>query len=633
MSIPVEMLINAKPWKGLSAVSAGGTVFGLAVSPLEDLDRLWAATGCGIYLSDDSGETWVQSLEGLTTPLLSALGVSPNGALFAGALDGDLFSSFDYGATWERGLVPDEFRGTITFVVASPNFRKDGTAYAATDGGGLLVTRSSGKNWEDSGFGLGDMTVLALATSSDWSKREIMFAATMEGVFVSRNGGRAWRETELMMNDEIVDVLAASPGFEDDRTVFAGTESGNLYCSTNGGRTWSLAQKELGDGPINCLWLAPDFQETGLLMASVGAQIKVSTDGGKTFADGTELPSSVLALAGDDKIQVAGLHDAGIFKSTDGGKTWGSVSTNLAARGFARLLPAGSRLYAMGPQEGLWVSEDKGQSWQNLEALRAFLPISAVALVPEGDLFAASYEQGIVRSNDGGATWQVVCETPGIQTVDILPSGKGWAGTGGGALLDTRDGGATWQEVESPCEGQEILSVAISPTFDQDHTVFLGSVIPATPNRQGRVALWRSTNGGETWRQITTQVTSARWVDIQMPRDVAEGAADHAVLATGTYCLRPLRRAKDVWISTRVDPNEANTLAVTAVGGIDEGGALFAATGGGIYSSTDGGRTWQPFSQGLGSDSFLSIVAVQGDEGLSLYALSLGGLLWRRDLY
>ena len=66
MSIPVEMLTNAKPWKGLSAVSAGGTVFGLAVSPLEDLDRLWAATGCGIYLSDDGGETWIQSIEGHT---------------------------------------------------------------------------------------------------------------------------------------------------------------------------------------------------------------------------------------------------------------------------------------------------------------------------------------------------------------------------------------------------------------------------------------------------------------------------------------------------------------------------------------------------------------------------------------
>ena len=145
MSITVQVLDNAQPWKGLAAVSNGGTIFGLAISPVDDVHRIWAATGCGSYLSDDEGETWKQSLEGLTTPLLSTLSVSNNGALFAGALNGDLFSSFDYGATWERGLVPDEFRGTVTFVVVSPNFRKDGTAFAATDGGGLLVSRSSGK--------------------------------------------------------------------------------------------------------------------------------------------------------------------------------------------------------------------------------------------------------------------------------------------------------------------------------------------------------------------------------------------------------------------------------------------------------------------------------------------------------
>jgi len=633
MSISVQALDNSKPWKGLAAVSSGGTIFGLAVSPVDDVRRVWAATGCGSYLSDDQGATWKQSLEGLTTPLLSALSVSKNGALFAGALDGDLFSSFDYGTTWERGLVPDEFRGTVTFVVASPNFRKDGTAFAATDGGGLLVSRSSGKTWEDSGFGLGDMTVLALATSNDWSKREVMFAATMDGVFMSRNGGRAWRETELMLDDDVVDVLAVSPDFENDKMVFAGTEAGDLYRSDNGGRTWELLQKGLADGPVNCLWLAPDYADSPVVLASVGSVIARSTDGGDSFEQRVDLPGSVLALAGDASMQFAGLHDAGVYKSTDAGVTWEPSSTNLAARGFARLITSEARIYAMGPQEGLWYSEDGGDSWYELEALGPYLPIAAVSVVTNGELFAASHQQGIVRSSDGGASWAVVCDVQAVQTVAVSSQGKGWAGTGDGSLLATSDGGATWAQVESPCEGQEILSIAISPTFEDDHTVYMGSVQPATVSRQGRVALWRSSNSGASWRQITTQVTPARWVDIQMPADVAENAADNAVLATGSYCLRPLRRAKDVWISTRVDPEEANTLAVTAIGSVDDGGVLFAATGAGIYRSTDGGRTWQPYSQGLGGDSFLSVIAVQGGEGFSLYALSLGGMIWRRDLY
>ena len=477
------------------------------------------------------------------------------------------------------------------------------------------------------------MTVLALATSNDWSKREVMFAATMDGVFMSRNGGRAWRETELMLDDDVVDVLAVSPDFENDHMVFAGTESGDLYRSANGGRTWDLLQKSLADGPVNCLWLAPDFAENAIVLASVGNVIVRSADGGDTFDQPTNLPSSILALAGNASMQLAGLHDAGVYKSNDGGITWTPSSDNLAARGFARLIAADSRIYAMGPQEGLWYSEDEGVTWSNIEALRPYLPIAAISAVTADDLFAASHEQGILRSTDAGVSWTTVCDVTAIQTVAVSAQGKGWAGTADGTLLATSDGGAAWAQVDSPCEGQEILSIAISPTFESDHTVYLGSVQPATLSRQGRVALWRSTNGGGTWRQITTQVTPARWVDIQMPNDVTENAAENAVLATGSYCLRPLRRAKDVWISTRVDPGEANTLAVAAIGSVDQGGVLFAATGGGIYRSTDGGRTWQPYSQGLGDDSFLSVIAVQGDEGFSLYALSLGGMIWRRDLY
>jgi photosystem II stability/assembly factor-like uncharacterized protein len=163
----------------------------------------------------------------------------------------------------------------------------------------------------------------------------------------------------------------------------------------------------------------------------------------------------------------------------------------------------------------------------------------------------------------------------------------------------------------------------------------MGTAIPATSTQQGRVALWRSTNGGETWKQVTTQVTQARWIDISLPVGVIEGAPEQAILATGPYCLRPLRKAKDVWISTRVDPNGANTLGVVALGQVDEGGQIYAATGNGVYRSIDGGRTWQPFGEGLRGSSFIGIamVCAEGDaERAVLYALSLGGALWKREL-
>ncbi len=616
-------------WQRLGSVSNGGTVFGLAVSPVSDVPRCWAATGCGVFYSDDWGETWIQNLSGLTTPLLSTIAVAHNGALFAGALEGDLFASFDFGKTWEGGLVPGEFKMTVTMMLPSPNFKGDGAAFAATDGGGLLVSRNSGKSWEDSSFGLGEPNVLALAAPSDWSQRETMFAATTEGVFASVNGGRAWRETELMLDDDVVDVLAVSPEFGKDRTVFAGTENGSLYRSEDGGRTWDLLQTSIGDGPVNCLWLAPGLAS---IVAGVGPRVYLSEDRGETWEAVADLPSSLLALAGNADNQQAGLHDAGVWKSVDGGRTWKPSSEGLAARGFAALHAVGDVLYVMGPQEGLWTSKDGGQTWNAASNLFPFYPLTAFAVGPKGALFLAGQESGILRSDDGGAHWRVVAEVEGVESLLLTPDESGWAGTSDGRLLATHDGGETWLESESPCAGQEVLSIVASPNYAEDHTLLMGTSIPPEGGKGARIGVWRSTNSGATWRQITTQTTAARWIDIAMPLGVTDNPADQAVLATGPFCLRPLRRAKDVWISTRVDPNGANTLAVAAVGEVDGGGQLFAATGSGVYRSLDGGRTWQPFRDGMGVTSFIGIAAMPKGEGYTLYALSLGGVLWKCDL-
>jgi len=562
--------------------------------------------------------------------------VAHNGALFAGALNGELFSSFDYGRTWEESMVPEEGKATVTFILPSPRFRQDGTVFAATDGGGLLVSRASGKRWEDSSFGLGDANVLALASAPDWSRRETMFAATTEGVAISVNGGRAWRQTSLTLDEDIVDVLAVSPDFDQDHTVYAGTENGGLYQSTDGGRTWELLQDAVGEGPLNCLWLAPDFAQSGRMVAGVGNRIYASTNRGESWQLAQEMPNSVLALAGDSSMLLAGMHDAGIWKSLDGGFSWTNSSQGLDARGFARLATHGDTMYVLGPQEGLWSSADQGATWKPLAGLAAHYPLTAFTRDDQGTLLVASQERGILRSIDGGQQWETVSDQPNVQTLALLPDGQsGFAGISNGSLLRTQDGGHTWEPAGAPCQGQEILSLVVSPNFQQDHTLLMGTAIPATSTQQPRVALWRSTNGGETWKQVTTQVTQARWIDISLPAGVVEGAPDQAILATGPYCLRPLRKAKDVWISTRVDPGGANTLGIVALGQVDDGGQIYAATGNGIYRSIDGGRTWQPFSEGLQGTSFIGIAMLraQGDsQSPVLYTMSLGGALWKREL-
>jgi len=73
-------------------------------------------------------------------------------------------------------------------------------------------------------------------------------------------------------------------------------------------------------------------------------------------------------------------------------------------------------------------------------------------------------------------------------------------------------------------------------------------------------------------------------------------------------------------------------LSVVALGAPDDDGLLYAATGNGIYRSSDGGRTWQAYSEGAEGKSFVSLALHQDGQATTLYALSLGGLLFRRAI-
>src|SRR4030042_3033111 len=202
MNISIDALRENKGlWEKHGPISSGGTVFGLAISPVlrvlgflvsptPHIPLYWAATRCGIFRTYTSGKWWKQYLTGLTTPFLSSLAVASNGYLFAGAFDGSLFYSNDFGLTWQVGEVPPELKASVTSLMASPDFPKDRTAFAATADGHILVTRDSGEGWEDSDFEVADSSVLGVAVGPNWTDEKRIFAATTEGVYVSLDEGQ-----------------------------------------------------------------------------------------------------------------------------------------------------------------------------------------------------------------------------------------------------------------------------------------------------------------------------------------------------------------------------------------------------------------------------------------------------------
>ncbi len=623
-------------WEGLGPVAAGGSVFDLAVLPAPRFVHVWAATSCGVFRHRGQG-VWQQHLNGLTTPLISSLHVAVGGMLLAGGMNGELFRSLDGANTFERSTqLHAADLAPITCIASSSKFDRDGTALAGTEGGGVWRTEDGGKRWLPANFGLVDLSVQALLCAPDWSKQEVTLAGTAEGLFRSNNGGRAWREVDWPFADMAISALSAAPEEMGDGIFYAGTEEGYVYGSTDGGRGWSRLGSPSEGSPVNALYVVPG---TGgqTVLAGTTEGVFISRDGGTTWEVACTELGPVLSLSGAQHLVVAGSYDSGVWQSEDGGQSWQSVSQGLAARGLAKVVPTEDSVFVLGPNEGLWRSRDYGRSWDKLDSLAPHLPLSTFAVTGSGSdqvLLVSSVMSGLLRSTNGGASWDVVQEGSDVLALLVAPGGaedqRAWAATATGEVLFSADLGKTWTTLSTDAEGDRALLLAASPHIAEDNTLFLGTAAEVGWRKQPTIHVWRSTDGGQTWRKILDQHTSAAWLDAVLPLAPARKPYDGAFFATDTQCLRPLQGGRDVWVGTQMCQDAPNVLGLAVEGDPNHGGALYSATSSGVFRSQDGGRTWHLINTEANSGSYVSIALGTDDKGRrALYALELGGRLWR----
>lgn len=626
----------AENWEKLGPVAAGGSVFDLAVLAAPRFTHVWAATSCGVFRHRGQGQ-WQQHLAGLSTPLISSLHVARGGMLLAGGMNGEIFRSLNGGESWERAtLLHAASLAPVTCLASSPNFDRDGTALAGTEGGGVWRTEDSGRRWLPANFGLVDQSVQALLCAASWGKQELALAGTSEGLFRSTNGGRAWREVDWPFPDLAISALAADTEDAASEVCYAGTEEGFVYVSTDAGRAWKRLSQPNAGSPVNALYVLPGSGGQTVL-AGTTEGVFLSEDGGSTWREVCSEIGAVLSLASTGQLVVAGSYDSGVWQSEDGGRSWRSVSQGLAARGLARLHTGENGFFAMGPNEGLWRSHDLGRTWHKVDSLTAHLPLSTFAQVQaeQGEvLLASSVMSGLLRSTDGGATWQAVQEGCDILAIVAAPGGPAdqrvWAATAEGQVLFSNDLGASWALLSSDAEGERALLLAASPHLAEDNTLILGTTTEVGWRKQPTVHVWRSTDGGRSWKKVLDQPTSATWLDAVLPPAPGRKPYDAAFFATETQCLRPLTGGRDVWVGSQLSPDGPNTLGLAMDGDPNHGGALYAATSGGLFESRDGGRTWQQFGGEVKGGSYVGVSVGPAENGRrALYALELGGTLWR----
>ncbi len=157
----------------------------------------------------------------------------------------------------------------------------------------------------------------------------------------------------------------------------------------------------------------------------------------------------------------------GLIRSTDAAQSWESVSLS-GEVDFHALHAAHGNVYGWDSSSGqLMVSDDGGLTWET----RSQLGMRDFAVSPaDPDTLLATTEQGLVRSTDGGRTWQQVRGAPTLAVLAWTEQASLFGIAPDGAVQHSADGGHTWTARGNAGGQPEAVTV---DTRDGDSTLYV----------------------------------------------------------------------------------------------------------------------------------------------------------------
>lgn len=252
-------------------------------------------------------------------------------------------------------------------------------------------------------------------------------------------------------------------------------------------------------------------------------------------------------VPGQPNVFYVGQGDGGVWKSDDYGRTWNPIFDGQPSQSIGAIAVAPSNanvLYVASGEglhrpdlsvgDGIYKSTDGGKTWDHM-GLRDGEQFPALAVDPRdpNKLFAAvlghpygpNEERGIYRSSDGGATWSKVLykdANTGGADVQIDPSnpdvvyaslweatlgpwedGNSYEGTEGG-LFKSTDGGITWKQLTKGLPENVVhIQVALSASNENRLYATLATSKESGYASAAGLGVYRSDDAGENWYKAT----------------------------------------------------------------------------------------------------------------------------------
>lgn len=343
--------------------------------------------------------------------------------------------------------------------------------------------------------------------------------------------------------------------------------------------------------------------------------------------------AAVTGVPNQPNLYYFGATGGGIWKTKDGGRSWENISDGFFGGSIGAITVSKSDpnvIYVGGGEKtvrgnvssgyGIWKSVDAGKTWTS-SGLKTSRHIPRIAVDPTnhnilyagvlGNIYKPTQERGVYKSTDGGATWKKTLfanNQAGVVDLLIDPTNprilyaSTWnvqrtpyslsSGGEGSALWKSTDRGETWTEIsinEGFAEGTlGIIGVSVSPINNQR--------VWAMVENKDQGGLYRSDNGGETWTKVNSDrnLRQRAWYYTRVYADTKDVDVVYVLNVryhkstdggkTFSSHNAPHGDHHDLWIA----PEDPNRMIIG-----DDGGAQV---------TYDGGETWstyhnQPTSQ------------------------------------
>jgi photosystem II stability/assembly factor-like uncharacterized protein len=248
--------------------------------------------------------------------------------------------------------------------------------------------------------------------------------------------------------------------------------------------------------------------------------------------------AAVTGVPGKPNLFYFGATGGGVWRTTDAGNSWENISDGFFGGSIGAVAVSewdNNVIYVGGGEKtvrgnvsygyGMWKSVDAGKTWSTI-GLKESRHIPRIRIHPKnpdvvyaavlGDLFKSSEERGVYKSVDGGKTWKrVLFANADAGAVDLILDPNNprilyastWrirrtpysleSGGDGSALWKSTDAGETWQNITAneglPKGTWGIVGVTVSP-------VNSNRVYAIIENQNGGV--YRSDDAGKTWRKM-----------------------------------------------------------------------------------------------------------------------------------